>query len=323
VLLFVAVNSVMQRAVLSPIQHLHRAALRLERGHLGVQVDRTGNDELGALSDRFNAMSHALAEQAEESKRELNAARRVQSHSLPPPSVELEGVQISGRCLQRGPVGGDVYDVRLLPGGRVGILVADLSGHDVSAALNTAMLRTIVWREAEQASSPGEVLARLNEQLCRDLLDEHFASAVLAWFTPAAGRLSYANAGHPTSYLKTLPATWTELESGGPVLGLIPGAKYPSLDLDVLSGSRFFVCTDGVTEARNSGGQLWGTQELVSLLGSNESADPSRVVDQVVQRLVQFRAEQPQEDDVTIMLAILNAVPKDLTEAPSHASEGK
>jgi HAMP domain-containing protein len=163
VLLFVAVNSVMSRAVLGSIRQLYRAALQLEQGQLGAQVEWAGTDELGALSDRFNTMSRALAEHAEDSKRELDAAHRVQSHSLPPSCFELGGVRIGGRCIQRGPVGGDVYDVRLLPGERVAILVADLSGHDVSAALNTAMLRSIVWREAEQAESPAEVLARLNE----------------------------------------------------------------------------------------------------------------------------------------------------------------
>jgi serine phosphatase RsbU (regulator of sigma subunit) len=305
VLLFVAVNSVMRQAVLRQIRRLHEAALRLEQGQLGAQVEWAGSDELGALSDRFNAMSRALAEQAEDSKRELDAAHRVQSHSLPPSCFELGGVQIAGRCLQRGPVGGDVYDVRLLPGDRVAILVADLSGHDVSAALNTAMLRAIVWREAEQADLPGDVLARLNEQLCRDLPDEHFASAVLAWFDPSTGRLHYANAGHPTSYLRSSSTTWRELESSGPVLGLIPGAEYASLNLEVISGSRLFVCTDGVTEARDPRGRLWGTCELVALLESSEPGDPTQVVDRILERLAQFRGQQPQEDDVTVMVAVL------------------
>jgi serine phosphatase RsbU (regulator of sigma subunit) len=302
--LFVAVNAVMRRAVLRPIRRLHRASVRLEQGQLGVQVDWTGTDELGALSDRFNAMSRALADQAEDSKRELDAAHRVQSHSLPPSRFEIGGVQIGGRCMQRGPVGGDVYDVRLLPGDRVAMLVADLSGHDVSAALNTAMLRAIVWREAEQADSPAEVLARLNEGLCRDLPAEHFASAVFAWFDPITGRLHYANAGHPTSYFRSDSTNWRELESSGPVLGLISGAEYSNLELEVIPGSRLFICTDGVTEAFDPQGRLWGTRELVSLLESDEPGDPREVVCRILDRLIQFRGDRPQEDDVTVMMAV-------------------
>jgi sigma-B regulation protein RsbU (phosphoserine phosphatase) len=304
VLLLAAVNMVIQQVVLRPIRQLRRAAARIEQGQLGTQVDWSGSDELGALSQRFNAMSRSLAEQAEDSRRELDTARRVQSHSLPPPCFELRGVRIGGRCIQRGPVGGDVYDVRLLPGDRVAILVADLSGHDVAAALNTAMLRSILWREAEHAESPGEVLARLNEQLCRDLPTEHFASAVFAWFDPATGRLHYANAGHPTSYLRSPSSACQELESSGPVLGLIPGAEYSSLALDVVPGSRLVVCTDGVTEARDPEGRLWGTSELVSLLESKLAEDPLQPVDQVLDRLARFRGDQSPQDDVTLVIAV-------------------
>jgi serine phosphatase RsbU (regulator of sigma subunit) len=303
VLLFLAVNTVMRRAVLRPIRVLHRAALQLEQGQLGIQVDWRGNDELGALSDGFNAMSRTLAEQVENTKRELASAHRVQSHSLPPTRFELGSVIIGGRCIQRGPVGGDVYDARPLPGNQVAILVADLSGHDVSAALNTAMLRAIVWREAEQASSPGEVLARLNEQLCRDLPAEHFASAVFLWFDPSARKLLYASAGHPTSYFQSLVSPLQELESSGPVLGLIPGAGYPTLQLEVNSGSRLCVYTDGVTEGRNPEGRFWGTRELVALLELGAQEDPSRVVDRILESLARFRGQRSQEDDVTVVVA--------------------
>jgi sigma-B regulation protein RsbU (phosphoserine phosphatase) len=141
--------------------------------------------------------------------------------------------------------------------------------------------------------------------LCRDLPAEHFASAVFAWFDPSGERLHYANAGHPTSYLRLTSSHWRELESSGPVLGLIPGAEYASLELEVSSGSRLFVCTDGVTESRDQEGRLWGSSELVALLESSEPGDPTQVVDRILERLVQFRGDQPQEDDVTLVLAIL------------------
>jgi serine phosphatase RsbU (regulator of sigma subunit) len=305
IVLLIAMNAVMRRAVLRPLGRLHGAALRLERGELGAQVDWSGSDELGALSERFNAMSLALASQAEESRRKLQAARRVQSHSLPPPQLELGGVRIAGRCIQRGAVGGDIFDVQPLPGDRVAVLVSDLSGHEVSAALNTAMLRSIVWREAELAASPGDVLARLNEQLCRDLPAERFATAVLAWFEPPTGRLQYANAGHPSSFVETTSGDWRELESGGPVLGLFPGAGYPTVVLELLPGSRLFACTDGVTETRDARGQLWGTEELLEMLKSTEPGDPNQVVERILARLAELRGERPQEDDLTLMLAEL------------------
>ncbi|MGC8641172.1 MAG: PP2C family protein-serine/threonine phosphatase [Isosphaeraceae bacterium] len=305
VLVLAVVNAMMSRAVLRPVRRLHEAAVQIERGRLGTQVEWSGRDELGALSQQFNTMSRTLADQAEESKRELDAAHKVQAHALPPETIELGGVRIAGRCIQRGPVGGDVYDVRLLPGDRLAILVADLSGHDVSAALNTAMLRSMAWREAEQAVSPGEVLANLNEQLCRDLPPEHFASAVFAWFDLASSRLLYANAGHPTSYFRSLAGALRELESGGPVLGLIPGAEYPSVILDLAPGSWLFACTDGVTETRDARGQLWGTGELLAMLQSDRQEKPDRLIKRIGERLKELRGDRPQEDDVTLMMAEL------------------
>ena len=192
----------MRRAVLRPIGRIGRAVRRLERGELGVEVEGPNGDELGTLARRFNAMSRTLADQAEAARREMETARRVQAHLLPPPDLRLGCVHVAGRSLPSGPVGGDVYDVRLLPGGRVAVLVVDLSGHNVAAALHTAMVRAIAWREAEQADGPGEVMARLNERLCQDLPDEHFATGFFGWFDPGSNRLLYANAGHPPALLQ-------------------------------------------------------------------------------------------------------------------------
>jgi serine phosphatase RsbU (regulator of sigma subunit) len=308
-LLLGAVNLVMRRAVLRPIRRLYRGARQLEQGQLGVQVDWSGSDEFASLRDQFNAMSRALAEHAENSKRELEAAHRVQSHLLPPPHFHLGCLEVAGRCMQKGPVGGDVLDVRILAGDRVAILVADMSGHDIAAALHTAMLRAIVWREAEQAKTPAEVLERLNEVLCRDLPTGHFASAVFGWFDPTAGHLLYANAGHPPSYLRAPGESLRELEGTGPVLGLIPEADYSSLPVTTQPGSQLFVYTDGLTEATDPQGHLWGTRELAGLLESSGREHPDRVVDGILKRIGHFRGDRPQEDDVTAVLAVFVPVP--------------
>src|SRR5262249_4502522 len=116
-------------------------------------------------------------------------------------------------------------------------------------------------------------------------------------------RLHYANAGHPSSYFALPSTAWRELESVGPVLGLIAGATFPGLILEAGPGSRLFVCTDGVTEMRDPEGRMWGTGELVAILESSRSDDPCRVVERIVERLVQRRGARAQEDDLTVMLA--------------------
>jgi len=303
VLLLGAINLVMRRAVLRPIRRLYRAAHQLEQGQLGVQVGRSGSDELGALSDQFNAMSRGLAEQAENSKRELEAAHRVQSHLLPPHHFHLGCVEVAGRCIQKGPVGGDVLDVRLLPEDRVAILVADVSGHDIAAALHTAMLRAIVWREAEQAKTPGEVLARLNARLCQDLPGGHFATVFLGWFDPHSNRLHYANAGHPSAFMNPPTGCLRELESIGPVLGILPDLSDFDASVEVAPGSRLLVMTDGLTETRGPGGELLGADGLVNLLLAPGASEPSRIVEEMLARAAEFRQGEPQQDDVTVLLA--------------------
>ncbi len=302
VLLIGAVNLIMRRAVLRPIRRIGRAVGQLERGRLGVEVASPNGDELGALARQFNAMSRTLADQAEAARRAMETARRVQAHLLPPQDLRLGCLEVAGRCLPAGPVGGDLYDVRLLPGGRVGVLVVDMSGHNVAAALHTAMVREIVWREAEQAEGPGEVLARLNERLCRETPEEHFATAYFGWFDPTVQRLYYANAGHPPAYLRSVGGTLRELEPNGPLLGILPDASYPTDAVEVEPDSLLLVYSDGLTEAWNPRGELWGTGELIDGFGSAGPPDPSRVVARILERHAAFRLGESQGDDMTIVV---------------------
>lgn len=304
VLLFGAINFVMRRSVLRPIRRIGRAARELERGRLGVEIASPTNDELGALARRFNAMSRALADQAEANRREMETARNVQAGLLPPALVRFDGLEIAGRCIQAGPVGGDIYDVRLLNNGRVGLLVADLSGHNVAAALHTAMVRAIVWREAEQADSPGDVLSRLNDQLCRNLPDEHFATVFFAWFDPEDQRLHYANAGHPPALARLPNGEIRELGPTMPLLGVVPDLAGDRDALRVEPGFRLLVFSDGLSETEDPSGNFWGVRDLPAFLETVD--EPKRAINRLLQRAEAFRAGAPQQDDLTIVLALVS-----------------
>lgn len=303
VLLIGVVNLIMSRAVLRPIRHLYRAASRMGQGQLGVQVEAPGRDELSALGRQFNAMSRSIALQVEAERRELETASRVQAHLLPSPHLHYDGLEFVGRCLQAGPVGGDLYDVQPLTGDRVGLLVADLSGHNVAAALHTAMVRAILWREAEGAATPGEALARLNGLLCRNLPEEHFATAFFAWFDPRHGRLRYANAGHPPAFLRTPGGSIRELEATGPLLGIIDGAAYGDGDIEFEPGTLLLAYTDGVIEAQGEDGVLFGEGRVRSHFAACRSPDLSWTADDLLSRVSGHRGHQAQQDDLTILLA--------------------
>jgi sigma-B regulation protein RsbU (phosphoserine phosphatase) len=321
VLLLGAVNLTMRRAVLRPIRRIGRAVRQLEEGQLGVEVEDPGDDELGSLARRFNAMSRTLADQAEADRREMETARRVQAHLLPSPDLRLGCVQVAGRSLPAGPVGGDIYDVQLLPGDRIGLLVVDLSGHNVAAALHTAMVRAIAWREAEQAESPGEVMARLNERLCQDFPDEHFATGFFGWFDPSSHQLRYASAGHPPALLQSPAGPLRELGPTMPLLGVVPGLPAADAAVEVEPESRLLLFTDGLTEVTDPHSNLWGTGELGTLLRDERSADPGGLVARILERSIEFRRSALQQDDVTIVLAVYDPVRVTSPLSPDGASE--
>ncbi|RUL87044.1 PP2C family protein-serine/threonine phosphatase [Tautonia sociabilis] len=303
VLLLGAVNVVMRHAVLRPIRRISRAVRALERGRLGVEVASPNGDELGALARQFNAMSRALAERAEAERREMEVARLVQAHLLPPPELELGRVRVAGRCVPAGPVGGDLYDVRPLSGDRVALLVADLSGHNVAAALHTAMVRAIVWREADEAPGPGEVLARLNGRLCRELPEEHFATAFFGWFEARSGRLRYASAGHPAALLLGPSGTVSELGPTMPLLGIMPDLAASEADVELDPAGRLLVFTDGLIEVSDPAGKLWGADELPAILASGAGAGPAQLVERLIGRRAEVRADGSPHDDVTVVVA--------------------
>ena len=318
VLLF-AVNQVMRRAVLRPIRRIGRAVSQMEQGRLGVQVAIPDSEELAALAHRFNTMSNALAEHAESNRREMETARQVQSHLLPSRELRLGCVEIASYCQQAGPVGGDFFDVQQLPGGRVAVLVADLSGHNVAAALHTAMVRAIIRRESEQAGSPGQVLARLNMQLQQGLPDEHFATIFLGWFDPQSCRLEYANAGHPAAALRQPDGRLLELEPTCPLLGIFPTIEDSSASVELSPGSVLLLYTDGLTDLRSPEGRLWGTEEVFEFMEGFENSTPRQLIEELLGRASRFQQGRAQEDDVTIMAARYFSDRVESLEKPSGA----
>lgn len=313
VLLFGAVNLVMRRAVLRPIRRFSRAVAKLERGELGARVDSPNGDEFGALARQFNSMSQRLAEQAESERREMETARRVQAHLLPPRELRIGRLSVAGRCLPAGPVGGDLYDVQLLPDGRVGFLVVDMSGHNVAAALHTAMVRAIAWREAAEADGPGEVLARINERLCRDLPEERFATAFFGWFEPATDQLRYANAGHPPALLRDGSGEVRDLGPTMPLLGVLEGMPGTDAVVHFGPGSRLLAFSDGLVEVADAGGRMWGSAEVESIFAGPEDSSPDAVISHLLDRRDEFKAPDSPRDDVTVLL---------VEHQPMHATSG-
>jgi serine phosphatase RsbU (regulator of sigma subunit) len=321
VLILGTTNLIMRNTVLRPLKRIGRAVRKLEQGQLGIELESPGRDELGTLAIRFNAMSRALAAHAESARRELEAAREVQVQMLPPAHLELGCLEVASCSLPRGLVGGDVCDVQLLSGGRVGLLVADLAGHDVAAALHTAMLRAFAWQEAEDLASPGEVLARLNRRLCRNLPGERFATAFFAIYDPTSRVLSWANGGHPPALLRQAPLT-RELEPTGPILGILPEAIYGQGEWTLRAGDRVAIFSDGLTEAPGATGQLWGADGIARILSTDGVGSTERAA-RILEDVSAFRGGAAAQDDVTLLLVEVLQEPPSPESLRSDATDGE
>jgi serine phosphatase RsbU (regulator of sigma subunit) len=215
----------------------------------------------------------------------------------------LEGWQITPYYQPAREVGGDFYDFFELEEGRVGIVVGDATGKGVPAALvvtaTCSMLRAVA--QALGSSSPGEVLARVNETLLARIPPSTFVTCFYAILYPENGRLAYANAGHNLPCCRHDEHAVVELNARGMPLGLMPQMNYEEKETVLVPGEGVLFYTDGLIEAHNPRGEMFGTPRLRSLLSERPEGgtDPSATL---MEELERFTGEEwEQEDDITLL----------------------
>jgi hypothetical protein len=233
---------------------------------------------------------------------ELETARRIQESILPRRMPEVRGLALAARYLPMASVGGDFYDFVQDGEGRVGVLVADVSGHGVPAALIASMVKIALAAQEEHAAEPAAVLAGMNRILCGKL-DRGFVTAAYVWVDAEAGRAVYANAGHPPLLCgRPGEEDAREIRREGLPLGRFRKAAYESVAWDLAPGDRLLLYTDGVIEARSPAGEELGEERLRDL--ANSQAFPDRLLDDLLTRLAVWCGRAPGEpldDDVTVL----------------------
>jgi serine phosphatase RsbU (regulator of sigma subunit) len=235
-------------------------------------------------------------------EQELRVARTIQQASLPISVPTLEGWQITPYYQPARDVGGDFYDFFELEDGRVGFAVGDATGKGMPAALavtaTCSMLRAVA--QALGSSSPGEILARVNETLVARIPPNMFVTCFYAILDPGSGRLVYANAGHNLPCCRHEHAA-TELEARGMPLGLMPEMSYEEKERVLASGEDVLFYTDGLVEAHNPQGEMFGTPRLRGLL-SERSEGGVDLSATLMEELERFTGEEwEQEDDITLL----------------------
>ena len=231
---------------------------------------------------------------------DLSVARSIQQASLPKEVPTLEGWQISPYYQPAREVGGDFYDFHLLPEGRLGLVVGDATGKGVPAALVMSTTCGMLRLAAQSHASPAEMLQGVNEVLFPNIPTNMFVTCFYAILEPNSGRLSYANAGHDLPYLHRNGEA-EELRARGMPLGLMPGMRYEEKETIVHSGQAALLYSDGLVEAHDPEGDMFGFPRLRTLIA--ERAEEERPLGEVLlEELYSFTGEGwEQEDDITLL----------------------
>jgi sigma-B regulation protein RsbU (phosphoserine phosphatase) len=224
---------------------------------------------------------------------ELETARRIQSSLLPRRMPEVRGLTVAARYLPMADVGGDLYDFLAADPERVGILVADVSGHGVPAALIASMVKVALAAQAEHASDPAAVLAGMN-RILQGNLERGFVTA--AYIHMDGETATYASAGHPP-LLIWREGRVEEVRQESLPLGRFRRAEYRNQELRLSPGDRLLLYTDGVTEALSPAGEPFGDERLRDLLAA--SGEP----DAILGRLAEWTGREALDDDVTLVVA--------------------
>lgn len=252
--------------------------------------------EIQARERRLKQEAHAR----ERIEQELHVARRIQQASLPEAVPAPEGWEISPRYRPAREVGGDFFDFLELEDGRLGLVVGDATGKGVPAALMMSTTCGMLGAVAQASDySPGEVLERVNEALYARIPANMFITCFYGVLDPKGGSLTYANAGHDLPYMRR-GGDAEELRARGMPLGLMPGMGYEEKEIILEAGDSVLFYSDGLVEAHNPEGEMFGFPRLRSLVAEHDKE--RLLVDFLMEKLYSFVGDGwEQEDDITLL----------------------
>jgi len=239
------------------------------------------------------------ARERERIEQELRVARVIQQTLLPKELPDLENWQLAAHWQPARAVSGDFYDFINFPDGRLGIVIGDVTDKGVPAAMVMATTRSVLRATAERYQSPGQVLERTNDLLVPDIPHNMFVTCMYIVLDPVSGEIVYANAGHNLPY-KNCSEGICELRATGMPLGLMPGMAYEEKQDAIGDGECVLLYSDGLVEAHNPQGDMFGNPRLERLLTENPGGEPS--IRLLLDELAEFTGEDwEQEDDVTFV----------------------
>lgn len=255
--------------------------------------------------DRYTKEVSKLASERERISAELNLATTIQASTLPcifPPFPDRKEFDIFATMDPAKEVGGDFYDFFLIDDDHLGLVIADVSGKGVPAALFMMVSKMLIKNNAQFTPSPAEVLTNVNNQLCENNEAEMFVTVWLGILEISTGKMTCANAGHEFPVIRRAGGQFELFrDKHGMVIGGMEGVRYRDYEIQLSSGDELFVYTDGVPEATNDASELFKTDRMLSALNSRLDGDVQDNTMRVRIAIDEFVKDAPQFDDITML----------------------
>lgn len=304
----IVVNIVLFRFVSTPVTRLIDTVRAIAAGNVGCRLeDRFASSELRFLAEEINQMSDSLAKADKYRRLQMSKARKIQ-HNILPSLEDRPGMTISSLFIPADEVGGDYFDLVDLSDGTTLLYVADVTGHGISAAMSTALLRSLLRTAAERFCRPAEIADFVNRRFLESTLPEDFATAILIRIDINNGLLEYLSAGHETAWLLSPDGTRRGMESGGLILGIDADAQWETGSYEFHAGDRLLIVTDGVTETyAATAEEFYGRERPVELLEQCAHSSVQRFTERLNDSLTAFRQGGLQADDVTVVITSFDA----------------
>ncbi len=304
---------IFSRYLTRPIEELRKGSEAIGRGDLEYTVQVHTGDEFEELADSFNHMASDLRDhiaslrrttaEKERMLKELEIAKGIQQSFLPDAAPVLPGIDLQGFNLPAAEVGGDFYDFIPVGEENWGLVIADVSGKGVPAALFMALSRTLIRASAAHNPDPSESIREANRNIYLDSKTSMFVTLFYAILNPRKNTLTFVNAGHnPPLLFGTAKEGITLLKAKGIALGVLDEIELESVEVRMNSGNVAVLYTDGVTEAANEHDQEYGVARLEKVIEASRHLSAKGIIEAIVQDVTAFAGTRPQFDDITLMV---------------------
>ena len=248
-----------------------------------------------------------ISEKVRLQEQEMSEALSIQMRLLPAEIPQAPGYEIAADWRPARIVGGDYYDVLRFDENTLGFCIADVAGKGMPAALLMSNLQAAVRGLASPSVSPGELCEAINRLLCRSIGGDRFITFFYAVLDIPTGRLRFTNAGHPTPLVIRRDGSHEALCDGGGVLGVFVGAEFQSGEIQLSSGDRVVLFTDGLLEAHDGAGDEFGTKRILAEGLSLRQSDAAAVLNGIFERVREFGGREFEDDATLVVLAVSGA----------------